>query len=118
MHKGKEEEATMMYSTTEMLLKRRKTTGKKKRKKRKGDDQDQGLPLNPSNVDFFFEAKPSGGMSHALFCSPEELADPNDRPGFSGKLRPCEEEDGLEKLLIMIGMEFTDLVADDEESEK
>ena len=61
---------------------------------------------------------PSGGIAHASFCPPDKPTDPNDRAGFSEKLRPYAEEDEFEKVLAMDeGMEFIDLIADDEEKE-
>ena len=84
------------------------------RQKRK-TDQDQGLLLNPSNGDLFFEAIPSGGIPHASFCPPEGAtiapsADPNDKPGLSEKPKPCTADEGFEKGLII-----KDFVVADEE---
>ena len=81
-------------------------------------NQDQGLLLIPSNVDFFFEATPSGGIPHASFCPPvgatiAPSADPNDKPGLSGKPKPCKEEEGFEN-----GLTMDDFVVADEEKEK
>jgi hypothetical protein len=103
-----------------MMFKRRNGHNQKAPVKNEGD-QDQGLPLNPSNADFFFEGVPSGGMLQPSICPTDELAVPNDSPGLSGKLKSCEEEVGFENGLIMDGgdgIEFTDLVADDEAKEK
>jgi hypothetical protein len=92
---------------------------------KKEKNQDQGLLLNPSTADLFFEAIPSGGIPHASFCPPEGAtiapsADPNDKPGLSGKPKPCKGEDeGFAKGLIIDDFDVADEEkAKDEENDE